>query len=226
MFRISTDGQTNRANCPIPSTSLVTAMKDSPPSKKSAVDRRIARTRAGLQHALVALIMKKGYDAITVEDICEEANVGRSTFYLHYASKDALKRSGLEHLRTELVECQKLTLSEANGATSGFLGFSLALFEHASSHGDLYRALVGSRGGGVALDGVREILSDLVRADLASMRGDDVPAVPSELAVQYVVGAYIAVLTWWLDRGAKPSPQSMDAMFRHLAINGIARGSS
>lgn len=201
-------------------------MKDSPPTKKNAVDRRIARTRAGLQHALVALIMKKGYDAITVEDICETANVGRSTFYLHYASKDALKRSGLEHLRAELVERQKLALSEPNGTARGFLGFSLALFEHASSHSDLYRALAGSRGGGVALDGVREILSDLVRADLASMRGDDVPAVPSELAVQYVVGAYIAVLTWWLDRGAKPSPQSMDAMFRHLAINGIARGSS
>lgn len=201
-------------------------MKESLAPKKNAVDRRIARTRAGLQHALVALIMKKGYDSITVEDICEAANVGRSTFYLHYASKDALKRSGLEHLRGELVEHQKRALSEPNGTARGFLGFSLALFEHASSHRDLYRALAESRGGGVALDGIREILSDLVRADLASVRDDDAQAVPPELAVQYVVGAYMAVLTWWLDRGAKPSPQSMDAMFRHLATNGIVQGSS
>ena len=194
-------------------------MKDTRPRKKNAVDRRIERTRTGLQHALVALIMRKGYDAITVEDICEEANVGRSTFYLHYASKDALKRSGLEHLRTELLERQKIARSEANG----FLGFSLALFEHASSHIDLYRALVGSRGGGVSLAGIREILSDLVHADLAMVSGGNAQAVPLELVVQYIVGAYMAVLTWWLDRGAKPSPQRMDAMFRHLATNGIAR---
>jgi len=200
------------------------AMNDIPSRKKNAVDRRIARTRAGLEHALVALIMKKGYDEITVEDICEEANVGRSTFYLHYASKDALKRSGLEHLRNELVERQKSALANSNGTTNGFLGFSLALFEHASSHIDLYRALVGSRGGGVSFDGIREILSDLVRADLAMARDDEAETLPPELVVQFIVGAYIAVLTWWLDRGAKPSPPRMDAMFRHLATNGIVRG--
>lgn len=200
------------------------AMNDIAPRKKNAVDRRIARTRAGLQHALIALIMKKGYDAITVEDICEEANVGRSTFYLHYASKDALKRSGLEHLRNELVERQKHALANANETTGGFLGFSLALFEHASSHIDLYRALIGSRGGGVSLDGIREILSDLVRADLAMASDDDAETIPPELVVQYVVGACMAVLTWWLDRGAKPSPQRMDAMFRHLATNGVVLG--
>lgn len=176
-----------------------------------------------MQHALVALIMKKGYEAITVEDICEEANVGRSTFYLHYASKDALKRSGLEHLRNELVERQKHALASANETTDGSFGFSLALFEHASDHIDLYRALVGSRGGGVSLDGIREILSDLVRADLAMAR-DAAETIPPELVVQYVVGACMAVLTWWLDRGAKPSPQRMDAIFRHLAVRGIVRG--
>ena len=198
-------------------------MNNPAPRKKNTVDRRVARTRAGLQHALIALIVRKGYDAITVEDICEEANVGRSTFYLHYASKDALKRSGLEHLRNELIEHRKSALAETAG-TNGFLGFSLALFEHASSHIELHRALVGSRGGGVTHDQIREILADLVRTDLAAAKEDDARAIPSELVVQFTVGACMAVLSWWLDRGAKPSPREVDAMFRHLATNGIARG--
>ncbi len=50
----------------------------------SAIDRRIVRTRATLQHALLALIMARGYDAISVQDICTAANIGRSTFYAHY----------------------------------------------------------------------------------------------------------------------------------------------
>ena len=66
---------------------------------KAVMDRRIIRTRGVLQHALTSLILKKGYEAITIQDICDEANVGRSTFYAHYTSKDDLKRSGFERLR-------------------------------------------------------------------------------------------------------------------------------
>ncbi|MBN9138523.1 MAG: TetR family transcriptional regulator, partial [Phyllobacterium sp.] len=76
------------------------------------IDRRIARTRATLQHALISLIPKKGYEAITVEDICDVANVGRSTFYAHCTGKDDLKRRGLdEHLRALLSARQKEALA-------------------------------------------------------------------------------------------------------------------
>src|SRR5260370_934700 len=59
---------------------------------KHAVDRRVARTRATLRHALHPLILKKGYEAITIKDICDAANVGRSTFYAHSKSKGGLMR--------------------------------------------------------------------------------------------------------------------------------------
>ena len=47
--------------------------------------------------------------------------------------------------------------------------------------------------------------------------------IPREFVVQYVVGAFMAVMTWWLDAGAKLSPQRIDAMFRRLAIEGITQ---
>lgn len=53
-------------------------------------DRRVQRTRELLQQALIALIRERGYDAVTIQDIAERANVGRTTFYLHYTSKDDL----------------------------------------------------------------------------------------------------------------------------------------
>ena len=98
------------------------------------------------------------------------------------------------------------------------------MFEHARDHIDLYRALVGGRGGAVSLGQIRQILSDLVRNELAATDGrnaaDDVPR---ELVVQYVVGAFMAVMTWWLDGGAKLPPKRIDAMFRRLAAEGIAQ---
>jgi AcrR family transcriptional regulator len=60
-----------------------------------------------LQDALCALLRKRRYEAITVDDICAAANVGRSTVYAHYRSKDDLKRSGLESLHRVLAERQK-----------------------------------------------------------------------------------------------------------------------
>jgi AcrR family transcriptional regulator len=189
---------------------------------KKPIDRRILRTRATLQHALNSLILKKGYDAITIQDVCDAANVGRSTFYAHYTSKDDLKRKGFEKLRTLLVDRQREALAMAAGNRDRSLGFSRAMFEHARDHADHYRALVGGRGGNVSLGSIRRILSDLVRNELVATTGKkSADVVPRELVVQYVVGAYMAVLTWWLDGGAKLPPERIDAMFRRLATEGI-----
>jgi AcrR family transcriptional regulator len=185
------------------------------------IDRRVARSRTLLQQAHLSLILKKDYEAITVDEICEAANVGRSTFYAHYTGKDDLRWSGLEHLRRQLV-ARQAEARTAPDARDRSLGFSLAMFEHAREHLDLYRALAGGRGGVVALGAIRRILSDIVRSELAVTRDStSADQVPRDVVVQYVVGAFMAVLTWWLDGGAKLPPLRVDAMFRRLACDGI-----
>ena len=82
--------------------------------------------------------------------------------------------------------------------------------------------LVGGRGGTVALGSIRQILSDLVRDELAAtVEKNSAEVMPPELVVQYIVGAYMAVLIWWLDGGAKLPPERIDTMFRRLATEGI-----
>ena len=189
---------------------------------KDPIDRRISRTRMLLQHALNSLILKKDYEAITVQDICDAANVGRSTFYAHYTSKDDLKRKGFEKLHKELVDRQKEVLATAAHDKHRSLGFSLGMFEHARDHLENYRALVGGRGGGISLGTIRKILSNLVSDELANAGAKkSADVIPRELVVQYIVGAYMAVLIWWLDGGAKLPPNRIDAMFRRLATEGI-----
>jgi len=183
---------------------------------KHGIDRRVARTRAALHRALISLILEKGSDPITVEEICQAANLDRSTFYLHYTCKDDLKQHGLDGLRRQLAE------SAARAGQGDTFGFSLAMFEHARDHIDLYRAFVDSRGGMIALGTIRQIISDLVRYELtANPAKSTSDTIPRELVVQYVVGAFLAVLTWWLDGGAKLPPLRIDAMFRRLLPEGV-----
>jgi AcrR family transcriptional regulator len=216
LFGISDD-----AKCP-----NLSALRDLTGSEmgkaKEVTDRRIPRTRGMLQQALMSLILKKEYQAITIQDICDTANLGRSTFYAHYTSKDDLKRSSFEHLRRELADRQRRALATPGDIRDRRLGFSLAMFEHARDHRVLHRALVRGRGGAIALCSIRQILSDLVRDELAATRGDNSSdAMPRELVVQHVVGAFMAVLSWWLDGGARLPPEQIDAMFRRLVTEGI-----
>ncbi len=190
---------------------------------KISKDRRIARTRSSLNHALLSLILEKGYEAITVEDLCARANIGRSTFYMHFSDKDDLHRSGLEHLRAVLETGRDSSANPEDG--HGFLKFSLPMFEHAREHINMYKALAGNRGGAAALDAIRSMLSDMVRAELSADMGRFGTAdIPRNLMIQYIVGAYMAILTSWLDEGAKLPPTRIDAVFRSLVLHGIASG--
>jgi AcrR family transcriptional regulator len=181
------------------------------------IDRRAARTRKALHHALMSLILRKGYEATTIQDIIDEADVGRSTFYGHYTSKEDLLRSGFQMLRSELVDAQRA--ARTGGSRYEPLGFSLAMFEHASRYTDVYRALVGGRGGIVAVNELRKVLAEFVRKDLSAARDDS--TVSRELAAQFVVGAFMSVLTWWLEHRSTLKPTHVDAMFRRLVVGGI-----
>jgi len=72
--------RTIRSKCPVLNTLLELAVNGMQMTKGS-IDRRVARTRAMLHQTLMSLIVKQGYEAITIRDICDAANVGRSTFY-------------------------------------------------------------------------------------------------------------------------------------------------
>ena len=173
------------------------------------IDRRVARTRVALHHALLSLIVERGYDTLSVQDICEAAGIGRSTFYAHYTGKDDLKRSGLDHLKMAL---------KGHGRTQG-LGFTAALFAHGRDFAGHYRVLKGGLGATVSVDALRTVLSELVCEALppAGARFD------RELRVRFVVGALMSVLTWWLDSGAVESPEAVDAQFHRLIEEGVHR---
>jgi AcrR family transcriptional regulator len=187
------------------------------------IDRRAARTRRALHEALISLILRKGYEATTIQNIIDEADVGRSTFYAHYKGKEDLLRGGFERLRADLTQARG-GVSDGRGARRSPLIFSLALFQHADGYKDVYRALVSGRGGAVAVSEIRRVLSDFVKEELSVTKLNG--AVPLELALQFIVSAFLAVLTWWLERKPELTPPEVDRMFRRLVISGIGSSTS
>jgi AcrR family transcriptional regulator len=179
------------------------------------VDRRVRRTRTAIQQALIALMLEKGYDAVTVSDIIDRADVGRSTFYAHFTDKHDVLDDSIESLGVFLR-------TSRDAADGQLFGFSLAMFEHAHGQRQLLRALVGRRGGTVVQARIGQLLAELVREELTTLTAKRPPTLPVELIVTGVVGAYQALLARWLDESEPHTPHQMDTAFRRLVIPGVA----
>jgi AcrR family transcriptional regulator len=191
-------------------------------ASESTIDRRALRTRRALHGALMQMILERDYDEISVGDITDAADVGRSTFYAHFTDKDDLLRSGLGHLRGMLFEEHMRATAGEDHPALRTLRFSRFMTAHLKEQHQLYRALMRGRAGPIIIDKIRELLAELVRAELATREnasGGQVAA--PEIAVRFVVGAYMSVVTWWLDRGAREPPEEIDGAFRELVLGGL-----
>jgi len=182
-------------------------------------DRRVQRTRQLLRGALLSLIQEKGFEALTVQDIIDRANVGRATFYAHFDNKDDLLVGGLDELRASLKERQRQAQSSGNGVDERVFGFSREMFAHANEHRDLFRSMVGKRSGAVVQRLLHKMLVDLVRDDLKAMAsGSDAGSTPTEAVVQFVAGGLFGLLIWWADGKMRLSLEEVNTLFRRLAI--------
>lgn len=190
------------------------------PAKKE--DRRIGRTRRLLQDALIDLMVEKGYESLTVKDIVDRANVGRSTFYAHYPDVRELLLSRLRELEAFLAEQHRAAAASSAEPTERIFGYSRAVFEHAASHSRIWRAIVGREGGTIVINELHRMLLNLIRGEVRSLlprRGR--PTIPADVVSEYAVSALQGLLVWWLDDGMRYPAAEIDRMFRALTAPGM-----
>ncbi len=190
--------------------------------KEKKEDRRINRTRKLMQEALMALIVEKGYESVTVQDILDRADVGRSTFYAHYRDKDELLLSGFDHLRTLFEQQQQSLLAAKHGGNGPEFNMILELFRHTGQHHKLYKAIAGKQSGEMILKYLHRYLYDmLVVPHTALWKNKKAPPVPIELTTYWIVSSLLSLMIWWLDNNMPYSAEKMDELFRTLTMPGI-----
>src|SRR5512133_2571769 len=110
------------------------------------MDRRVIRTRQALREALLSLMDEKDYNHITVEEITERANMGRTTFYLHYRDKEDLlldEFADLIHELTDQVAHMPLAEWQDQNAPQPPI---LMIFQHVAANEKLYRFITSGQG--------------------------------------------------------------------------------
>ena len=180
----------------------------------AAPDRRVRRTRKLLHDAFISLVIEKGYEKTTIQDILDRADVGRSTFYVHYRDKEALLTASFDEMREQL-ERQLADLAAA-GPIDVAVPAAL-LFEHAYRNQRVYRALCGHQGGALVQRYLRRLIGDLLRKRLRSQFMQAGTEVPADIAAEFYTSAALGLLVWWINHDFCNGPTWLAATYRMLA---------
>lgn len=173
-------------------------------------DRRVKRTQNLLARALIALTLEKGYEAVTIRDITERADIGYATFFRHYHDKDALLLDVLDVVLEEMMALLRPSTPGADPAADGAL-----IFRYVGAQSELCRVLLGSRG---SAELARRIQAAGARGVLEDNRPLPGSLIPPEIAAYHLVASSMSLIAWWLEHDMPYPPERMGAIYSELIV--------
>lgn len=184
------------------------------------MDRRQQKSRKAIFEAFERLLSRKSYSKITVQEIIDEADVGRTTFYAHFQTRDEL----LKEMCAELFDH---VFSDRPDPESGH-DFSLSegdlrtvvahILYHLRDKGKQLARLMTGESSDVFLIYFKEYLNELVSSHMLSRLGEGSRRVPEEFLRNHVSGSFVNMAQWWIQRGMKETPEELADCF--LAVIG------
>ena len=188
-----------------------------PPSRPgSRVQRRVARTKAAIEDAFVQLVLERGYDQVTVEDITDRADLARATFYTHYPNKEAVQFSVFNRLTEDLV--QRLATGPRNVVHRDTIQ---AAYRQAAEMPDLYRVCLNDARTRQAHLSTLSRYAEQNFRDRLTARGKQ-PRVPVPVMARAFAGAHVAILEAWLAGELDGDVEELAHMTLDLLIYGTA----
>lgn len=175
------------------------------------MDRRQQKTRKAIFKAFCDLLGNKRYDRITVQDIIDEADVGRSTFYSHFETKDILLDEMCREIFYHIFESDPCPYA-SNGANSDLEGkLAHTLWHIGESKNNLSRILLSDSS---------ELFMQYFKNHLYKMFAEYSDCfkvnVPQDYLLNHLVGSFAETVKWWLKEDAKTPPEEIAKYFMCL----------
>jgi AcrR family transcriptional regulator len=175
-------------------------------------DRRVQRTKETLHRALMQLVDEKPFEKITVQEILARANVGRTTFYTHFESKEDLFISSHEQVIRAISQS---FFSETGGLQAEPTPELLLFLQLNQQNRDTYFYLVGGSGGEV-LRLLKNRIAQYLAEQLHDLFQEDRSSIPFDVLAQHIAGSLVTVISWWMDKRPPYSAQQIAALLHQM----------
>jgi len=186
------------------------------------MDRRQKKTRDAIFRAFGSLLEKKRFENITVQEIIDEANIGRSTFYAHFETKDELLRS----MCTEIFQhvfTQELPQETDRGCNADIRSLELKLghiLYHLQENQLNLKGLLASESGELFMSFLKDYLRDLFSRYLDQFSLD----VPEHYLLHHLTGSFAETVKWWVAQDMTPAPENMAGYYMAVIRNQASTG--
>ena len=180
------------------------------------MDRRQQKTRKAIYEAFTALLAEKSYSHITVQEIIDAADVGRTTFYAHFETKDDLLKSVCEelfgHIMVSAMDAAHSAglYSDQSAPQSVFCH----LLQHLQKNDNNILGLLSGKSGDLFLQYFKDSMNQLIR-ERFTVRSPKLKAeVPQDFLVNHVTGSFVEMVNWWIKGHMQQTPEELDRYFR------------
>jgi len=169
----------------------------------------------------MGLILEKDFDAITIQEIADRADVNRATFYLHFRDKQDLLFRSMQEIFDDLVARMKPPTGKNFRLDVPPEG-TVSMFQHIAENADFYRIALGEKGIASFLARVRDFLYEVSARRIILLQPDKKKyRVPLDVVANYSAGAIIGMTVWWLNNGMPLSPEAMAENTMMLSAMGV-----
>ncbi|MDF2822372.1 MAG: transcriptional regulator, TetR family [Clostridiales bacterium] len=180
-------------------------------------DRRIKYTKMVLKESLINLLEKKDISQISIKEICEVADINRSTFYSHYSDQyDLLKR-----IENELLDNIDAHLKELDVKSDNMSAVILAenIFEYIKENAKLCKLLMSERGNFGFQKRVMMLVYDRIVTNITE--NNKISKEDAEYIYSFTITGCVGIVQKWLDEDLKKSPRFMADMVINLSFGSL-----
>ena len=180
------------------------------------MDRRQKKTRAAIFAAFSILLAEKSFSKITVQEIIDAANVGRTTFSAHFETKDDLLKALCEelfgHIIGSAMDCTHThgLYTEDNVPEPIFCH----LLQHLQENDNNILALLSCESSEIFLRYFKDSLNSLVQSHLMMQHSNTNTFVPQDFLINHISGSFVEMVLWWIRGNMKQTPVELDRYFR------------
>lgn len=179
------------------------------------MDRRQKKTRDAIFGAFTALLSEKNYHHITVQDIIDTADIGRTTFYAHFETKEFLLKELCEELFAHIIDT---AMGLPHGHHHDFCdnrtdSVFLHLLRHLQENDLHILELLAGENNELFLRYFKENLTKLILSQYAEGGHLGGNRLPKDFLVDHLSASFVETVRWWLSRGMRESPETVTDYF-------------
>ncbi len=178
------------------------------------MDRRQKRTREAIFSAFTSLLSERNFTSISVQDIIDRANIGRTTFYAHFETKDYLLRDLCEELFSHIIDTALGHPGEDYVNCRALCDDSvfLHLLRHLETNDRGITDLLSSENNEIFLRYFKDNLKKLIRSEHGKNPRSH-SSLPEDYVTNHIASSFVETVDWWISSGMRESAERVTEYF-------------